>query len=106
MFKVRGATVYPSEVEAALNSITAVAQAHVVDIGDPGAGVVAAAVVLADGENQTPTDLERDLRAALSSFKIPTRWLVVDEVPLTGTGKVDKHALRALLRDAAATDEG
>jgi len=105
MFKVRGATVYPSEVEAALNSITAVAQAHVVDIGDPGAGVVAAAVVLADGENQTPTDLERDLRAALSSFKIPTRWLVVDEVPLTGTGKVDKHALRALLRDAAATDE-
>ena len=35
MFKVKGATVYPSEVEAALRTIPGVAQAFVTDVTDP-----------------------------------------------------------------------
>ena len=34
MFKVKGATVYPSEVEAALRAIDGVRQAHVTDVAD------------------------------------------------------------------------
>ena len=46
MFKVKGATVYPSEVEAALRAIDGVRQAHVTDVaGDDGAGAVGALVV-------------------------------------------------------------
>jgi acyl-CoA synthetase (AMP-forming)/AMP-acid ligase II len=89
MFKVRGASVYPSEVEAALRSVDGVRQAHVTDAG--------AAVV---------TDLPLDalvaaVRERLSAFKVPTRWLVTSDpgtIPLTATGKVDKAALRARLR--------
>jgi acyl-CoA synthetase (AMP-forming)/AMP-acid ligase II len=103
MFKVRGATVYPSEVEAALNALATVERSHVVDIGDAGWGVVAAAVILADGGAPTPTDLERELRTRLSSFKIPTHWKIIDRdaVPMTATGKIDRQALRALLGHGA-----
>ena len=102
MFKVRGATVYPSEVEAALHSIPLVARAYVVDVELGGTTCVGAAVVLADGEERTPEELAEDLRPRLSSFKIPTRWKIVghEEVPVTATGKIDQQALRRLIRDA------
>ena len=46
MFKVKGATVYPTEVEAALRSIPGVSQAFVTDVtADDGAQEVAALVV-------------------------------------------------------------
>jgi acyl-CoA synthetase (AMP-forming)/AMP-acid ligase II len=99
MVKVSGATVYPTEVEAALRALAAVRLAHVTDVpGTDGAPVIAAAVLLADGF--TLEDVERILRATLSSFKVPRRWLALasaDEVPMLASGKVDKNALQALL---------
>ncbi len=99
MFKVRGATVYPSEVEAALHALPDVRSAHVVDVVD-GAGVleVAAVVVLADGSTCSVDDLARDVRARLSSFKVPTRWTIVtsNDLPVTSTGKVDKAGVQRL----------
>jgi acyl-CoA synthetase (AMP-forming)/AMP-acid ligase II len=104
MFKVRGATVYPSEVEAALHSIPVVARAHVVDVDLGGTTGVGAVVVLAGGEERTPEDLAADLRPRLSSFKIPTRWRIISHgsVPVTATGKIDKQALKSLLQDDVA----
>jgi acyl-CoA synthetase (AMP-forming)/AMP-acid ligase II len=98
MFKVRGATVYPTEVEAALHTIPHVRRAHVVDVASGGAVEVAAVVVLADDRAGTVDDLTREARARLSSFKVPTRWRVVDdgEVPVTATGKIDKAGLQQL----------
>ncbi len=98
MFKVRGATVYPSEVESALRTIPGVGRALVVDVERDGALAVAAAVVLADGSPITLDDLEREARTRLSSFKVPTRWLLVtpNDIPMTSTGKVDKTALQQL----------
>jgi acyl-coenzyme A synthetase/AMP-(fatty) acid ligase len=97
MVKVKGATVYPSEVESALRAVDGVRQAHVTDIaGDTGRRAIAALVV---------TDAEVDglrdaVRARLSAFKVPTVWLATpsaDLVPMLASGKVDKAALQALL---------
>jgi acyl-CoA synthetase (AMP-forming)/AMP-acid ligase II len=98
MFKVRGATVYPSEVEAALRTVPGVGRAHVVDVEGDGAPAVAAVVVPAGTGPLAVEDVERDARSRLSSFKVPTRWLVVapEDVPMTSTGKVDKAALQHL----------
>lgn len=100
MFKVRGATVYPSEVEAALHGLPAVRRAFVVDVMGARGGVeVAAVVVLADGRADTDVDeLAADAKARLSSFKVPTRWCIIgaDDVPMTTTGKVDKTGLQQL----------
>ena len=59
---------------------------------------VAAVIVLADDSTDTVEDLTREARARLSSFKVPTRWRLVDggDVPATATGKVDKTALQQL----------
>lgn len=99
MFKVKGATVYPSEVERALLSVPGVRRALVVDVTDGGSQQVAAAVVPAAGHQWTAERLREEARGRLSAFKVPTRWVVLDdaEVPMLATGKVDKAGLRRLL---------
>jgi acyl-CoA synthetase (AMP-forming)/AMP-acid ligase II len=93
MFKVKGATVYPAEVERALRAVDGVQQAHVTEVGgEVGALVVSSAPV---------GDLVAASRDRLSAFKVPTRWIVTrraDAVPMTATAKVDKAALQALLQ--------
>ena len=98
MFKVKGATVYPVEVEAALRAVAAVQQAHVTNVVDEdGTDEVGALVV----SSETIDVLVAGVRERLSAFKVPTRWVVttsVDTVPMTATSKVDKAALQDLLR--------
>jgi acyl-CoA synthetase (AMP-forming)/AMP-acid ligase II len=98
MFKVKGATVFPSEVEAALRAVDGVRQAHVTNVANgEGADGVGALVV----SNRPLDDIAADARARLSAFKVPSCWLIsssADTVPLTATAKVDKPALQELLR--------
>jgi acyl-CoA synthetase (AMP-forming)/AMP-acid ligase II len=97
MVKVKGATVYPSEVEAALRTIAEVAQAFVTDVPDATGRPEIAALVI----TEAPLDVVRGaVKGRLSAFKVPTRWLLttaLDDVPLMGSGKVDKAALQRLL---------
>lgn len=98
MFKVSGATVYPSEVERALLTIDGVHAAFVTNVAGP-AGQRVGAVVVCDGAS-TVGRLRRCARTALSAFKVPTVWLLLqsdDDVPRGGTGKVDVRRLREML---------
>jgi acyl-CoA synthetase (AMP-forming)/AMP-acid ligase II len=99
MFKVKGASVYPSEVEAALVALPGVERAYVVEVADGGAPAVGAVVVPAAGTGCTVEQLAAATRERLSGFKVPTHWSLVaaDEVPTTATGKVDQAGVRALL---------
>ncbi len=97
MFKVKGATVFPTEVEGALRAIDEVRLAFVTDVRDEsGAAQVAAYVVTSAPLEQ----VARAARARLSAFKVPTIWVIGDanDVPMTATAKVDKSALQELLR--------
>lgn len=99
MFKVSGATVYPSEVERALRAIDGVDGAYVTNVPSAAGDRVGAAVVCGDGA-LTPELLTRAARKLLSAFKVPTTWLMLesdDEVPRGGTGKPDMHRLRDML---------
>jgi acyl-CoA synthetase (AMP-forming)/AMP-acid ligase II len=95
MFKISGATVYPSEVEQALRTIDGVENALVTDVfGAVGAVVIGGATV---------DDLRAAARKLLSTFKVPTVWLLLgsdDAVPRGTTGKVDVRRLRTMLVDA------
>jgi acyl-CoA synthetase (AMP-forming)/AMP-acid ligase II len=101
MFKVSGATVYPSEVERALRSIDGIAAAFVTSV--PGAaGQRVGAAVIGDS-TLTAEQLTRCARGLLSAFKVPTVWLLLpsdDDVPRGSTGKVDTRRLRDMLIDA------
>ena len=101
MVKVKGATVYPSEVEAALRSIDEVSQAYVTDVTHDGAQPEIAALVITDTSVEV---LRAAVKSRLSAFKVPTRWLLTkdpDRAPMTGSGKVDKTALQGLLESEA-----
>lgn len=99
MFKVSGATVYPSEVEAALRGLDGVTHAFVTNVPGPQGDRVAAAVVC-DTADTSPDRLRAAARAVLSSFKVPTVWSLLDsdaDIPRGATGKVDIAGLRELL---------
>jgi acyl-CoA synthetase (AMP-forming)/AMP-acid ligase II len=103
MFKVRGANVYPSEVEAALESIGYVRRAFVVDVGTADNRGVGAAVIVEPAGAHSTDELHADAKGALSSFKVPTRWALVapDDIPRSATGKVDKDGLRRLIESGS-----
>lgn len=104
MFKVSGATVYPSEVERALRTIDGVEGAFVTNVPGSGGNRVGAAVVC---RALSAARLRDAAKALLSALKVPAVWLVLDsdeDVPRGGTGKVDLRRLRELLAAAAAPD--
>ena len=99
MFKVAGATVYPSEVEQVLREIPGVAMAFVTNITTVHGDRVAAALVC-DTAALTVENLRASARRVLSSFKVPTVWLLSNSdeaIPRRASGKIDTGRLRALL---------
>ncbi len=97
-FKVAGMWVTPSEVESVLLSHPAVAEAAVVGAQDPGGLVKAFAFVVA--RNGTPgAELVGELTALaaerLPSHQRPRQIAVVEALPRTATGKLQRFALKA-----------
>jgi acyl-CoA synthetase (AMP-forming)/AMP-acid ligase II len=105
MLKIRGVTVYPSEVEAALLTISNVRQVFVTDIVDAnGAACVAAAVVPEGDAKLDEAEVLTAARARLSAFKVPRVLRIVPpgaDVPRTASGKVDKAGLQRMLTGSA-----
>ncbi len=92
-----GENVYPAEVEAALRRHPAVADVCVVGVDDPEWGQqVAAAVVCQPGQAIADADLIAHARAHLAGYKVPRRLRFVEALPLTGSDKVSRAAVRAL----------
>jgi acyl-CoA synthetase (AMP-forming)/AMP-acid ligase II len=98
MFKVSGATVYPSEVERALRTIAGVENAYVTNVSGARGERVGAAVIC--NSALSTEQLSNSARKLLSAFKVPTVWLLLesdDAVPRGATGKVDVRRLREML---------
>ncbi|EUA75323.1 AMP-binding enzyme family protein [Mycobacterium xenopi 4042] len=99
MFKVSGANVYPAEVEQALKTVEGVDNAFVTNVVGAQGNQVGAAVVC-ETATMTADQLREAARRLLSTFKVPTVWLLVDsddDIPRGPTGKVDHHRLRETL---------
>jgi long-chain acyl-CoA synthetase len=91
-----GENLYPKEIEIALQSHPAVAEAAVVGAPDPVLGEVPVAhVALYPGFTTSAEELVEHCRGLLARIKIPTRVDILDTLPKNAVGKVDKPALRA-----------
>jgi acyl-CoA synthetase (AMP-forming)/AMP-acid ligase II len=78
-----------------------VAEAAVLGIDDERLGELpVAAVRLHPGADPAtdPDDLLAEATADLAPYKRPRQLVIVDELPRTGTGKVQKDRLRELFR--------
>ena len=89
-----GINVYPTEIEAVLAEHPAVAQVAVLGVPDARWGEVVVAVVrCALGCCVDLEALEAFCRERLAPYKVPKRWQLADELPVTANGKVQKHLL-------------
>ena len=93
-----GSNIYPREVEEVLLEHPGVEEAGVVGAPDEEWGEVVVAFIVGSA---TPEELDAHLLDRIARFKRPSRVEVVDELPLTGTGKVQKGRLRAVERRRA-----
>jgi len=98
--KVRGYRVELEEIEAVLGSLPGVAEAAAVDLGNRDGGIdVVAAVRPGPGAALDGADLRKAAQGKLPSYAVPARILVLDSMPRTGSGKVDRGALRAAVAE-------
>lgn len=103
LLKAGGIWVSPVEVEDRLLQHPAVVEAAVVGVPDSNElDKPVACVVLAEGQQVSADELVAWCREGLAAFKRPRAVLVVDELPKTATGKVQRFRLR----DMAQTQVG
>jgi fatty-acyl-CoA synthase len=94
-----GENISTIEVEHAIVAHPGIGEAAVVGAPDERWGeALVAFVTTRDPSPPSDEELRLFLRSRLARFKTPRRFVVVDELPKTGTGKVQKFELRARLR--------
>jgi fatty-acyl-CoA synthase len=93
-----GENIYPREIENLLFEHPVVGEVAVVGIPDATWGEQLAAFIrpaagVAAGEIDTD-ELQAFTRAHLAGYKCPRIWEIVEQFPLTASGKIRKHVLR------------
>jgi amino acid adenylation domain-containing protein len=92
--KIRGYRIEPGEVEAALTQEPSVREAVVIAREEQrGDKRLVAYVVLSDKSTVTTSILRNFLKDKLPNYMIPSAFVIMDSLPMTPNGKVDRNAL-------------
>ncbi|MBI4633630.1 MAG: long-chain fatty acid--CoA ligase [Deltaproteobacteria bacterium] len=90
-----GQNIYSAEVERAIQTLPPVAEAAVVAMPDPARGeVVAAFVMLHEGQRMTEEELINALKERIAPYKIPKKVFFVNSFPRNSAGKILKKELQ------------
>jgi acyl-CoA synthetase (AMP-forming)/AMP-acid ligase II len=97
-YRVGGEIVDPVEVEAAIQSHPDVVRAAALGVSDERLGQVGYAwVMVQGGSDLTEGELLAHTASRLAPFKVPRQLRIIDELPTTPSGKVQKFRLRQTL---------
>jgi hypothetical protein len=92
--KIRGFRIELGEIETTLEQQPGVAQAVVVAREDRHADKILAAYFVAKNGKSVDADLLRSaLEAALPGYMVPSHFILLEKLPLTANGKIDRNAL-------------
>jgi len=101
-----GENVYTSEVEAALYKHEKIHECAVVGVADDTYGeALLAAVVPVPGETLDEAELIAHCRKHIGGYKIPRRYVFLDELPKSAMNKILKNELRATYGGEAAKEK-
>ena len=98
---VSGFNVYPREVEGVIRDLPGVTETAVIGVQDDQTGSAVVAYVVAPGVPDAEDAVRRHCAERLARFKQPARIEVVEHLPVTATGKVEKGRLRLIERRRA-----
>jgi amino acid adenylation domain-containing protein len=97
--KIRGFRIEPGEIESRLKTHDRVVEALVIARNDDRGQLCLVAYIVprvsSDGSAPEIADLRAHLQASLPQHMIPAAFVVLDRIPLTPTGKLDRKALPA-----------
>jgi fatty-acyl-CoA synthase len=95
MYISGGENVYAAEVEKVINEHPAVLECAIIGVPDERWGEVGCAFLLPRPGQGLPDDSELTAwcRERLAPYKVPKRFVAVEEFPRTAAGKVQKHLL-------------
>lgn len=102
--KIRGFRVELGEVEARLAEHPAVDVAAAVVVGDLAGARLAACVSTVAGAAVSAADLQAHAAETLPEHMVPSSVLVLEQLPVTANGKIDRAALTDLAESAARAD--
>jgi acyl-CoA synthetase (AMP-forming)/AMP-acid ligase II len=98
MVKSGGISIYPLEIESVLYSHADVLEAAVIGVPDPQWGeAVKALIVLKPGAAATGAELLSFCKERLAAYKVPKSVDIVDSLPHTEIGKVNKVKVREMI---------
>lgn len=102
MYISGGENVYPNEVENVISACSGVIAVAVIGVADEQWGEVGCAYVVAgNGLELMEERLKAHCLAHLAKYKIPKKFVFVNELPRTASGKVMKGKLRSLFLKAS-----
>jgi len=94
--KIRGYRIEPDEIISALNRHPAIQASFVIDREDiPGNKQIVAYIIARPGASVSLHDLLLAIRSYLPEYMVPATFVLLDALPLTANGKVDRAALPA-----------
>ena len=94
MFIVGGFNAYPAEIENILLHHPDIQQAAVIGIPDERLGDVAMAFVVTRSGTGSGPEIVQWCRAEMANYKVPRVIEIVEQLPVSATGKVMKDVLR------------
>ncbi|OUS20249.1 acyl-CoA synthetase [Rhodobacterales bacterium 59_46_T64] len=105
MYISGGSNIYPREIEEKILVHDAVSEVAVLGVPDPVWGESGIAVcVLRTGADVTPEILYDWLKPQIAGYKMPRRFVVLEEMPKSAYGKITKKIIRETLEQRGLID--
>lgn len=103
--KISGYRIELGEVEAAIGRVRGVRMAVATTLSVAGGADMLAAAVSVAGDGPTPEQIRRNLAELVPVHMIPTRIVLVERIPFSNAGKIDRKAIATVLATADGADD-
>ncbi|MCM8594618.1 class I adenylate-forming enzyme family protein [Accumulibacter sp.] len=100
-----GMKIYPADVDAVVERFAQASDVCTFALDDPMYGqTVGIAVVMSRQDDETIRALHGWMKEHLAEAKMPVRWWLIDEIPRTSRGKINRDAVKAACSELPALD--